>query len=71
MTDNTISKSAASEVSIKLKGKDDGLGDDGSDVDVIFFIIPDLIVINLILQLFSYCILLSSLQYFINSKGST
>ena len=52
-----------SEFSIKSKGKDgEGGGDDDSDV---ILIIKNLIVINFILQLFSYCSLFSSLQNFI------
>ena len=40
MTDNIISKSATSEVSIKLKGEDDGLGDDdGSDDVAVIFVL--------------------------------
>ena len=60
ITDNIISKSAVSEFSIKLKGKDDEGGDDS----VVIFIIPEPFVINFILQLLSYCTLLSSLQKF-------
>jgi hypothetical protein len=63
ITDNIISKSAVSEFSIKLKGKDDEGGDDS----VVIFIIPEPFVINFILQLLSYCTLLSSLQKFISS----
>jgi hypothetical protein len=62
ITDNIISKSAVSEFSIKLKGKDDEGGDDS----VVIFIIPEPFVINFILQLLSYCTLLSSLQKFIS-----
>jgi hypothetical protein len=63
ITDNIISKSAVSEFSIKLKGKDD----EGGDGSVVIFIIPEPFVINFILQLLSYCTLLSSLQKFISS----
>ena len=63
ITDNKISKSTASEFSMKSKGNEEEDRDD--DSDVILIIIPEINCYNFILQLLSYCSLFSSLQYFL------
>ena len=63
ITDNKISKSTASEFSIKSKGNEEEDRDD--DSDVILIIIPETNCYNFILQLLSYCSLFSSLQNFL------
>ena len=65
ITDNKISKSTASEFSIKSKGKEEEEEGGDDDSDVILIIIPEANCYNFILQLLSYCSLFSSLQNFI------
>ena len=65
ITDNKISKSTASEFSMKLKGNEEEEEDRDDDSDVILIIIPETNCYNFILKLLSYCSLFSSLQNFL------
>lgn len=69
ITDNKISKSTASEFSMKLKGNEEEEEDRDDDSDVILIIIPETNCYNFILQLLSYCSLFSSLQNFLMRVG--